>query len=103
MQTAVINLRVEPQTKAKAQKLARQLGLSLSGVIEGLLNQFIRSKTVHLSLKEQPTEYMLQALKESKEDIKAGRVSPHFTNAEDAISWLRDPRAKYANQLRKKV
>lgn len=103
MQTAVINLRVESQTKAKAQKLARQLGLSLSGVIEGLLNQFIRSKTVHLSLKEQPTEYMLQALRESREDIKAGRVSPSFDNVKDAIAWLRDPKAKYANQLRKKV
>ena len=72
MQTAVINLRVEPETKEKAQKLARQLGLNLSAVIEGFLAQFIRTKTVHFSLKEEPSEYMLQALKESKEDIKAG-------------------------------
>ena len=87
MQTAVINLRVEQQTKAKAQKLARQLGLSLSGVIEGLLSQFIRTKTFHLSVKEEPTEYMLQVLKESKEDIKADRVIS-FKNSRQALDYL---------------
>ncbi len=87
MQTAVINLRVEPGTKEKAQKLASQLGLNLSVVIEGLLTQFIRTKTVHLSLKEEPTEYMLQALKESKKDIKAGRTVS-FKNPDKAIQYL---------------
>lgn len=87
MQTAVINLRVEPQTKEKAQIVARQLGLSLSAVIEGFLAHLIRTKTVHFSLKEEPTEYMLQALKESKEDIKAGRVVS-FKNPDKALFYL---------------
>lgn len=103
MQTAVINLRVEPQTKEKAQIVARQLGLSLSSVIEGLLAQFIRTKTVHFSLKEEPTEYLIRSLKEAEKEIKQGWVSPSFDNTDDAIAWLRDPKAKYANQLRKKV
>lgn len=87
MQTAVINLRVEPQTKEKAQIVARQLGLSLSAVIEGFLAHLIRTKTIHFSLKEEPTEYMLQALKESKEDIKAGRVVS-FKNPDKALQYL---------------
>lgn len=103
MQTAVINLRVEPQTKDKAQKLARKLGLSLSAVIEGFLAQFIRTKTVHFDLSEQPSEYLIQSLKETKKEIKKGWVSPSFDNVKDAIDWLRNPKAKYANQLRKKV
>lgn len=74
MQTAVINIRVEPETKRKAQRITKDLGLTLSAVIEGFLKHLIRSKTVFFSLKEEPTEYLLQTLKESKEDIKAGRV-----------------------------
>ncbi len=74
MQTAVINIRVEPETKRKAQRVTKDLGLTLSGVIEGFLKHLIRSKTVFFSLKEEPTEYLLQALKESKKDIKEGRV-----------------------------
>lgn len=100
MNTAVINIKVEPNTKRNAQKIAEELGLSLSSVINGLLKQFVRTKAVTFSLPEEPSEYMIKSLKEAEEDIKAGRVSPTFNNAKDAIAWLRNPKAKYANQLR---
>lgn len=100
MNTAVINIKVEPTIKKKAQKVVEELGLSLSGVINGYLRHLVKTKTVHFSLNEQPSEYMIKSLEEAGEDIKAGRVSPTFNNAKDAISWLRNPKAKYANQLR---
>lgn len=100
MNTAVINIKVEPTIKKKAQKVVEELGLSLSGVINGYLRHLVKTKTVHFSLNEQPSEYMIKALKESEKDIKNGFVSPSFDNAEDAIAWLRNPKAKYANQLR---
>lgn len=75
MNTAVVNVKVNPQTKKEAQKLAKDLGLSLSGLVNGLLKQVIRTKTVTLSVSdEKPSEYLIQALKESRRDIKAGRV-----------------------------
>ena len=103
MNTAVINVKVEPTIKKKAQKVAKDLGLSLSGLINGYLRHLIKTKTVTFSLKEDPSEYMIQALKEAEEDVKGGRVSPTFDNAEDSIAWLRDSKAKYANQILKKV
>ena len=103
MNTAVINVKVEPDIKKKAQRVVEELGLSLSGVINGYLRHLVRTKAVHFSLSEEPSEYMIQSLKEAEEDIKAGRVSPNFNNAEDAISWLDNPKRKYVNQLRKKV
>ncbi|MBI2017924.1 type II toxin-antitoxin system RelB/DinJ family antitoxin [Candidatus Daviesbacteria bacterium] len=103
MQTAVINIKVEPKTKKEAQKVAEEMGISLSGLINGFLKQVVKTKTVTLSAKEEPSEYMIQSLKEAEDDIKAGRVSPTFDNAKDAIAWLHNPKAKYANQLRKKV
>ena len=104
MNTAVVNVKVEPEVKRQAQKVADELGLSLSAIIKGYLKELIRTKTVTFSAnKEEPTDYLLQSLKESEEDIKAGYVSPTFTNAEDAIEWLNDPQAKYANNIRKEV
>ncbi len=79
MQTAVINIRVEPETKRKAQRITKDLGLTLSGVIEGFLKHLIRSKTVFFSLKEEPTEYMINALKESERDVEAGRITSFKT------------------------
>ncbi|KKQ86674.1 MAG: hypothetical protein UT10_C0019G0034 [Candidatus Woesebacteria bacterium GW2011_GWB1_38_8b] len=41
---------------------------------------------------------MIQALKESEEDRKAGRVSPSFDNVKDAIDWLNNPKRRYLNE-----
>jgi len=84
--------------------VAKDLGLSLSSLIDAYLRQLIRTKTVTFSAsREEPTEYLLDALEESKKDIEAGRVSPTFDNAKDATAWLDNPRRKYANQIRKAV
>ena len=98
MNTAVIITKTEPQVKVKAQKVARDLGISLSSLINAWLRQLIKTKTVVFSAAdEEPTKYLLDALEESKEDIKAGRVSSSFNNARDAIAWLEDPKAAYKN------
>lgn len=99
MNTAVVNVKVNPQVKKEAQKVAEDLGFSLSALINGYLKQLIRNKTiVFSSVEEEPTDYLLESLRESREDIKAGRVSPTFTNAKDAISWLNNPKKKYENK-----
>ena len=87
MNTAVINVKVEPDIKRNAQKVVEKLGLSLSGVINGYLRHLIKTKTVHFSLNEQPSGYMLKALKRSDEDIKKGRVVS-FKTPKDALSYL---------------
>lgn len=99
MNTAVINVKVDPKVKRQAQNVASNLGFSLSSLINGYLRNLIKTKTVHFSLaeKEEPSEYLIKALKESEEDRKAGRVSPSFGNAEDAIKWLNDPKARFIN------
>ncbi len=97
MNSAVINIKVEPKLKKESQELAEDLGLSLSSLINGLLKQVVRTKTVTFSMSEEPSEYLLEALRESREDIKAGRVSPAFDNARDADAWLEDPNARYQN------
>ncbi len=100
MNTAVINIKTEPKLKVQAQKVARELGFSLSSLINGYLKTLVKTKTVFFSARgEEPTEYLLQALKESNEDIKAGRVSPKFDNAHDAIKWLHSKKRSYENQI----
>ena len=95
METEVINLKVNSKLKKDGQKLAKGLGLSLSSLIKSLLSQAVREKKVELEL--EPTPYLEQMLKESKEDQKAGRVSPKFDNVKDSIAWLNDPNARYEN------
>lgn len=70
--------------------------MPLSVIIKGFLKQFSRTRAISFNA-EEPSEYMIESLRKSEEDVKAGRVSPTFTNAKDAIAWLDDPNASYAN------
>ncbi len=92
MNTAVINVKTDPKLKKQAQQIARELGFSLSSLVNAYLRQLTRTKQVVFSAPiEEPSEYMVKALMESKADIAAGRVSPTFTNAKDAVVWLNKP------------
>lgn len=99
MNTAVINVKVHPSLKKEAMKIASDFGLSLSALINALLKQVVRTKTVTFSAIEEPSPYLIRALKESKEDIEKGRVSTIFTNADNAIKWLNNPKKKYAGKV----
>lgn len=99
MNTAVINVKISPDLKVQAQSLAEELGFSLSSLINASLRQIVRSRMVTFKAAEEPTEYMLKLLEESKKDIKTGRVSPSFNNAKDAIEWLNSPKKKYAGKI----
>ena len=100
MKTEIINFKTDPDTKRKAQKTAQDLGLSLSTLLNAYLKQFVKTKTVTFGAEnEEPSEWLIESLRRSDEDIKAGRVSPAFYNADDAIAWLHDPHPKYQKDL----
>ncbi len=86
--TTLISVKVQPEVKKRAQKLAYELGFTLSSLINGLLRQVIKTRTVTFSaVDETPSDYMIQALKESKEDVKAGRVTT-FYEPKRVITYL---------------
>ena len=97
--TAVINIRTDARIKAQAQRVAKEAGLTLSGLINFLSRTVVKTKKLEFDLNETPSPYLIESLKESEEDIKAGRVSPAFDNVKDAIAWLEDKDRKYVNQI----
>ncbi len=97
MNTAVINIKTEQELKKEAQNIAYDLGMSLSSLINAYLRQLVRTRKIEFDLREEPSEYLIQALSESRKNIRAGRVSPQFKTAEDAIKWLNNPKARYRN------
>lgn len=97
MNSAVINIKTQPEVKTKAQEVASELGVSLSSLINAFLKHLVKTKQITFSVDDKPSKYLLKILKESKKDIKAGRVSPGFDNADDAVAWLENPKAQYQN------
>jgi antitoxin component of RelBE/YafQ-DinJ toxin-antitoxin module len=73
--------------KNQAQKIADELGLSLSAVMKALLKQFVRTKQLSVGISEIPNVYLARSLQQSDEDIKAGRVTS-FKTGQDALAYL---------------
>ena len=88
MQTAVINFTTEPKTKQQAQKIARKMGVSLSTILNHYLKDFVKTKKVVFGLEDEiPNEATAKALRESEEDVKAGRVIS-FNSRQEVLSYL---------------
>jgi len=90
MNSTVINIKTDQAIKTEAQKIASDLGLSLSGVINGFLKQLVRDKTIMFTLNENtPSPYLLNAIKTAKQNKKSGDVYS-FKNNKEALSFLDD-------------
>lgn len=89
MNTAVVNIKIDPSTKKDAQAVARKMGVSLSALIKSYLKEVAKTKTVTLSAREEPSPYFVKMLKKAEEEVKKGDVIT-FDNAEAAIAYLND-------------
>ncbi len=90
MSTVVVNIKTEAEVKQKAQYIAKEFGVSLSGLINAYLKQLIRTKRVEFNLDEEPSEYLKGAIRKAREHRKQGKGSPIFDNAKDAIKYLEE-------------
>ncbi|MDO8619649.1 MAG: type II toxin-antitoxin system RelB/DinJ family antitoxin [Candidatus Daviesbacteria bacterium] len=89
MNYTVVATKVDPQTKKEAMETAKELGMPLSVVIKAFLKQFIKTKTVTFSARdEEPSEYLKQAIRQAEKDWKEGKTSPTFKTGEEAVAWL---------------
>src|SRR3954464_15520544 len=87
MNTTSLHIKIDPAVKERAQKIADELGLTLSSVVKVLLKQFIRTKQLSISLREIPNAQLRKELEQAEEDIKAGRVIS-FASGKNALDYL---------------
>ncbi len=88
MNTVVINIKTDPKVKKEAKKIASDLGLTLSGTINGFLKQFIRNKSIFFTLDENnPSNYLLSSIEESKKERK-GKGYYSFKTNEESLDFL---------------
>lgn len=88
MQT-VIHIRADKEVKENAVKAAKDLGLSLSDVINAALRNFIRTREVIFSNTPQMTPELEKYLGKIEEDIKHDRnIDGPFYTAEEWNKYL---------------
>lgn len=84
MAKTVINIKTDKEVKKNAQKLAEELGLSLSDVLNASIRNFIRTREVHISAVPRMTPELEKLIGRVEKDIKLGKnMSPEFTTWEE--------------------
>jgi len=71
--TNVINLKVDEYTKIQAQKIASEMGLSLSAILKVFLKEFIRTKKLNVDLDKIPPVIQKKWIAEEKKAIKSSK------------------------------
>ena len=71
-----VTIRVDEQTKRKAQEVVSMFGFDLSSVTRAFYHQIGRERRVPLNISDPlPNEESLEALKQSEEMIAKGKLS----------------------------
>lgn len=88
MKTSVLNIKIDPKVKRDAQKVALELGFSLSAIVNASLKNLARSKTISYSLLE-PTDLLKNAITSARADRSNKKSITSFSNATDMMKSLR--------------
>ena len=85
----VINIKTDKEVKDKAQKIAKELGLPLSTVVNAYLKEFVRDREVKFSLEPRPRPEVEKLIVQASGDYKKRKniVGP-FSNAEEVAAYL---------------
>ena len=86
---SVIHVKADSEVKKNAQGAAKDLGLTLSDVINASLRNFIRTRQVIFSDIPTMTPELERLLDKVEKDIKAGKnLSPSFDDNKEMDKYL---------------
>ena len=87
----VLTVKTDVAVKKGAQKLAKEMGVPLSTIVNAQLKQFIRDRRLEMSAPLIPNAKTRKILDEALADIRRGdmsKFSPAFSTANEALEWL---------------
>ena len=83
----VINIKTDPELKRRAAKIADELGISISAVVNNELRRFVNEQSVVFEKAEVPNMATRPELRDSKAKIEAGDYYK-FEDNEKALEFL---------------
>jgi DNA-damage-inducible protein J len=88
MSTSSVNIRIDSEVKAQAQKIFAEFGLDMTTAINMFLRQAIRERGIPFDLHLEPTDSLVQALEDTKN--RSNLNGPYKTGAEAVEAMLKD-------------
>ena len=90
---AILNIKTDIDVKKKAQKIAKEMGVPLSTIVNVQLKQLISERRVMLRAPLIPNARTRKAIDDARKELKKHKgISPTFNTTEDAVRWLHPKR-----------
>jgi len=87
--TTVISVKLDSDVKESAQEVARSAGLTLSTLVNSYLRQVAATRRIELYAPEQMTPKLEALIAQVESELKAGKASKAFDNADDFLADLK--------------
>ncbi|TSC93962.1 MAG: Uncharacterized protein CEN91_48, partial [Candidatus Berkelbacteria bacterium Licking1014_85] len=71
--TTVINFKTDKKIKTQAKKIAEEMGLNLSDILNIYLRGFVVTKKIYININKDesnPSDELLEAVREAREEYK---------------------------------
>ncbi|MEX0895384.1 MAG: type II toxin-antitoxin system RelB/DinJ family antitoxin [Patescibacteria group bacterium] len=85
----VISVKIDQEIKNSAQEVAKSAGLTLSALVNAYLRQIAATRRIELYSPEPMTPTLEKLVAEIEAELKSGKVSKSFDNADDFLSDLK--------------
>lgn len=85
----LISIKTDVEVKQGIQRIAGELGIPLSTIINAYFKQLLREKRVDFALPLRPNKKTAKLLRQAHDDYKKGKsISPVFETAEEMDAYL---------------
>lgn len=89
MNSVLLTIKTDINTKQELKDFAAELGVSTTAVVNMLVKQVLRDRRIVLSTTLEPTPYLEKIMRKAEKDYKAGRnMHGPFKTAEEMITDL---------------
>lgn len=89
MKQVPVTIKIDDELKTDIQKLAKNMGLSFSAIVENKLREVRRERRIEFEEELIPNKKFAKELREIEEDIKAGRnISGPFYSVDELMDSL---------------
>lgn len=84
-----ITIKTNKTLLKQSKKLAEELGITLTGVVNSFLKQFVRERKFSVSAEPMPTKEKMALLEQISKEMDRGEFSGPFTDVDELFNHLK--------------
>lgn len=84
-----ITIKTNKTLLKQSKKLAEELGITLTGVVNSFLKQFVRERKFSVSAEPMPTKEKMALLEQISKEMDSGEFSGPFTDVDELFKHLK--------------